>query len=74
MNIPIEIICVFLTAAVALQAWTLMEMVKLKVKVAAMIEHCRECNARAGKTRPASDSDAESTVAIKYERQHPNPH
>ena len=36
MQIPLEIVVVFLTAGVGLQAWTLLEVVSLKAKVAAM--------------------------------------
>lgn len=34
MNIPVEVVCVMLTAVIALQGWTLVEIVSLKVKVA----------------------------------------
>jgi hypothetical protein len=43
MNIPVEIVCIFAGAVIGLQAWSLAELVKLKVKVAAMIEHCKQC-------------------------------
>lgn len=36
MTIPIEVICVFLTATVSLQLWTLREVVNLKTKVAVL--------------------------------------
>ena len=36
MNIPIEIITVFLTAMIGLQGWTLLEVVKLKTQVAVL--------------------------------------
>ena len=36
MNIPIQIICIFLTAVVGLQAWTLKEVVTLKAEMAAL--------------------------------------
>ena len=36
MNVPIEIIVLFLGANLALQGWTLSEVVKLKTKVAVL--------------------------------------
>ena len=36
MNVPIEIIEIFLTASLGLQGWTLIEIVKLKMKVAVL--------------------------------------
>lgn len=34
MNIPVELIAVFLTAMLGLQGWTLAEIISLKVKMA----------------------------------------
>lgn len=36
MNVPIEIVVLFLSAMLGLQGWTLMEVVKLKTKVAVL--------------------------------------
>ena len=36
MNVPIEIVVLFLSANLALQGWTLLEVVKLKTKVAVL--------------------------------------
>lgn len=36
MNVPIQIVVLFLTANLALQGWTLAEVVKLKTKVAVL--------------------------------------
>jgi hypothetical protein len=42
MNIPIEIVCVFLTGVVGLQAWTLVEVVRLKTIVAGLTQWQRD--------------------------------
>jgi hypothetical protein len=36
VNIPVEIVALFLGGVVALQGWTLVEVVRLKVKVAVL--------------------------------------
>ena len=36
MNVPLEIIGIFLTAGIGLQGWTLIEVVSLKTKMAAL--------------------------------------
>jgi len=42
MNIPIEIIVGFLSAGLGLQAWNLIETVKLKVKVAVLAQRIED--------------------------------
>lgn len=42
MNVPVEIVVLFLTAIFALQAWTLSEVVKLKTKVAVLTAQKKE--------------------------------
>ena len=42
MNVPIEIVVAFLTAGLALQGWTLIEIVKLKTKVAVLTQRMED--------------------------------
>jgi hypothetical protein len=42
MNVPIEILVGFLSAGLGLQAWVLIEVVKLKVKVAVLAQRIED--------------------------------
>jgi len=42
MNIPVEVAVAFLSAGLGLQAWTLIEIVKLKIKVAVLAQRIED--------------------------------
>jgi len=42
MNVPVEILVGFLSAGLGLQAWVLIEVVKLKVKVAVLAQRIED--------------------------------
>jgi len=66
MNIPVELLAVFLTAVIGLQAWILTEVVNLKAKFAAMVEHCKLCS--------PTETETETNIEIKHERPGSNHH
>ena len=41
MHVELPIVVIFLGALVSLQAWTLVSLIELKVKVASIAEHCK---------------------------------
>lgn len=53
MNIPIELVGVFMTAIIGLQAWIVREIIAIKVKMAAKGERIEELEKRVDKLETA---------------------
>lgn len=43
MNIPVEIVVLFLTVWLAIQGWSLATIVKMQIKIAALEQSLRDC-------------------------------